>query len=230
MGLLGLLSLPGLSILLLIPYKKNAVNLEESLGKNLENNPFKRISILGLFLSCLTLVSSISLILAIFCLLNNLNYADFVESSSIVSLLIIFIYIYFLYIIFRECKNSGLIFKQIIGDNRYISLKLIVLIAVLQYAFRSGFGSLFLYNLSFISPEYVENYINKKYYTNILEIIAYSFLVMPLALFAEEFFIRGIVLQKWAIKWGVRTGVLTSSLLLQFFILTILLPIRLLEG
>jgi membrane protease YdiL (CAAX protease family) len=212
-GLLGLLSLPGLSILLLIPYKKNAVNLEESLGKNLENNPFKRISILGLFLSCLTLVSSISLILAIFCLLNNLNYADFVESSSIVSLLIIFIYIYFLYIIFRECKNSGLIFKQIIGDNRYISLKLIVLIAVLQYAFRSGFGSLFLYNLSFISPEYVENYINKKYYTNILEIIAYSFLVMPLALFAEEFFIRGIVLQKWAIKWGVRTGVLTSSLL-----------------
>ncbi|MEH2183613.1 CPBP family intramembrane glutamic endopeptidase [Nostoc sp.] len=88
----------------------------------------------------------------------------------------------------------------------------IVLIAI-EFTFIRGFSTLILYNLSFVLPKYVESHINEKYFTNILEMIIWSFSAMLLAPIIEELFFWGIILQKWALKWGVRAGILTSSLL-----------------
>lgn len=212
-GFLGLFNLPGLSILLLIPTKKNAVNLEILESEGSENNPFKRINLLELTICFITLPFLFILILGIFCLLNNLNLFILINSPTINNLLSILVFVCFAFILFKEFQKLGLNFNQILGDKRRINLKLIGLIAVLELAFNHGFNSLLLYNLSFVFPEYVEEFLNKKYFTNISEIIAFSFSVVILSPLIEEFFFRGIVLQKWVIKWEAKTGVLTSSLL-----------------
>jgi membrane protease YdiL (CAAX protease family) len=103
------------------------------------------------------------------------------------------------------------------GYKNYINFKLIIIIFAIQFAFQRGFNTVTLYKLSFILPNYLESYINEKPVTNILEMILWSFSVMLLAPLIEEFFFRGIVLQKWAIKWGVKAGILTSSLLFAIF-------------
>jgi membrane protease YdiL (CAAX protease family) len=179
-----------------------------------ENDPFKKINILRLLVSLyITLPVLLVLILGIFGLLNNLKLPDLMESPTVTIVLSLFYAVGFGYILFRASKKTGLIFNYFIGEKRQINLKLITLITILIFAFSRGFNSLFLYGLSFIFPEYIEKYLNTKDFTNLPEMFALSFLSMFLAPLIEEFFFRGIVLQKWTIKWGVNTGILTSSLL-----------------
>lgn len=212
-GLLGLFNLPGLSILLLIPTRRNSVNSEILESEGSENDPFKRINFLELLVCLITLPFLFILILGVFSLLNNLNFFDLLDNPSYSNPLSIFFTVYFAFILFREFQNSGLKFNQIIGDKRHIDLKLIGLISVLELAFNRGFNSLLLYNLSFAFPEYVEDFLNQKHFTNIFEMITFSFSSVILAPLIEEFFFRGIALQKWVIRWGSKIGVLTSSLL-----------------
>ncbi|MBD0388578.1 MAG: CPBP family intramembrane metalloprotease [Nostoc sp. C3-bin3] len=211
LGWVGLLSLLGLSILLLIPSKRNGVSLQD---ESSVNEPFDKINIPELFLYwIIALPVMFGLILAIFCLLNNLDFSEVSKNPTLLSLLIIILYVLWGFILLKKSQKLGLDFHKIIGYKNYVNLKLIVAIFAVEYAFKRGFNTLVLYNLSFILPKYVESYINEKPFTNISEIILWSFSVMILAPIIEEFVFRGIILQKWAIKWGVKAGILTSSLL-----------------
>ncbi|MBD2730094.1 CPBP family intramembrane metalloprotease [Nostoc sp. FACHB-892] len=211
LGWVGLLSLLGLAVLLLIPSKRNAVSLQD---ESSVNEPFDKINIPELFLYwIIALPVMFGLILAIFCLLNNLNFSEVSKNPTILSLLIIICYVLWGFILLKKSQKLGLDFHKIIGHENHVNLKLIVAIFAVAYAFKRGFNTLVLYNLSFILPKYVESYINEKSFTNISEMILWSFSVMILAPLIEEFIFRGIILQKWAIKWGVKAGILTSSLL-----------------
>ena len=210
LGLLGLLSIFGLSILLLIPSKKNVPSLED---ESLPYNPFKKINIPELLL---TLVISAPvlciLVLGIFSLWNNLSLFILLKNTSISSLLSIIIYVVWVFILLTQFPTIEFILNKIIGYKNKYNWK-IISITVFLYAFCKGSNSLSLYGLSFISPHYVEHYINDNNINNIWELIFISFSAILLAPVTEEFLLRGIILQKWAIKWGVKAGILSSSFL-----------------
>jgi membrane protease YdiL (CAAX protease family) len=184
------------------------------------NDPFQKINIQKLFMSLyivlpFLLVLIVFLLLGVFSLVNKLNFDDLIEVEAPIfngAMSIVF-GVSLAYVLFKESKKVGLQINQVIGQARHIDLKLIGLIAVLIFAFSLGFNSLSLYSLSFVFPEYVEEFINEKQFSNIPELIILSFPNIILAPLIEEFFFRGIVLQKWVIKWGVKIGIFTSSLL-----------------
>jgi uncharacterized protein len=203
LGCLGFLSWLGLSVLLLIPLKNNAN----------ENQPFKSINLLELLLSIIAFVFSLVMILGLFCSLNGLNFSDLSKDLGISNLMGIAGCIFFLFKLFIELQENGLKINTIIGYKNAINLKLILAITIIYYGFNRGFNSLNLYNLSFILPNYVENYLNKKSFTNIPEMIYWGISIIVISPFIVELLMRGIILQKWSIKWGVKAGVLSSSLL-----------------
>ncbi|NEP87323.1 MAG: CPBP family intramembrane metalloprotease [Okeania sp. SIO2C2] len=47
--------------------------------------------------------------------------------------------------------------------------------------------------------------------------VLWSFLAMFFAPLIEEFFFRGVVLQKWVVKWGIKTGIIASSLFFALY-------------
>lgn len=208
---LGLFSLLGLSILLLLPSKRNVVSLQD---ESLTSEPWDKINIPELFLSwIIALPVLFGSILGIFCLFNNLNLSALAKNLTIIEIITIVCNIFWVFILLKSFQKAGLNFNNLIGYKKYINLKLVVILLTIKYTFIRGFNTLILYNLSFILPKYVESYINEKHFTNILEMILWSFSAMLLAPVIEELFFRGIILQKWALKWGVRAGILTSSLL-----------------
>ena len=208
-GWLGLLSSFGLSILLLIPSKINGISLQ---NESLTNEPFDKINIPELFLYLIIgLQAPLLPILGIFCLLNNLDFFATLEKPPI--LFGIVTSVFGGLILLKKSQKAGLIFDKIMGYKNHINLKLLAIVFPITFAFIYGSNDLTLYHLSFILPKYVEEHLNEKVYTNISEMILWSFSVMLLAPLIEEFFFRGIILQKWAIKWGVKAGILTSSLL-----------------
>lgn len=214
-GWLGLLSIFGLSVLLLIPANKNVASLED---ESLLYDPFKKINIpellLTLFISLpVSLPVLCILVVGIFSLLNNLSFSTLLKNTGIASVIDIIIYIGWLFILLTQFPTTEFIFNKIIGYKNKCNWKIIILTTVFTYAFSTGFVFLSLYVLSFILPHYVEYYINNNNITNIWELIFTGFSVMLLAPVTEEFLFRGIILQKWAIKWGVKAGILTSSFL-----------------
>ncbi|MEH2192037.1 MAG: type II CAAX endopeptidase family protein [Nostoc sp.] len=210
-GWLGLLSLLGLSILLLIPSKRNIASLQDGI---LVDEPWDKINIPELFLSWLiALPFLLWSILGLFYSFNNLNFTDIIKNQTILNLLNIVYSLLWGFILLKTLQKAGFKLNKIVGYKNYINFKLIAVIFAIEYAFARGFNTLTLYSISFVLPKYVETYLNDKPFTNISEMILWSFSVMLLAPIIEEFFFRGIILQKWAIKWGVRAGILTSSLL-----------------
>ncbi|MDB9536299.1 type II CAAX endopeptidase family protein [Dolichospermum planctonicum CS-1226] len=212
-GWLGLLSIFGLSVLLLIPTNKNVASLED---ESLLYDPFKKINIPELLLTLFISLPVLSiLVVGIFSLLNNLSFSTLLKNTGTLSVIGIIIYVAWLFILLTQFPTTEFIFNKIIGYKNKYNWKIIILITVFIYAFSKEFNSLSLYVLSFVLPDYVEYYINDHNITNtnIWELIFRGFSVMLLAPVTEEFLFRGIILQKWAIKWGVKAGILTSSFL-----------------
>ncbi len=213
-GWLGLFSFLGLSILLLIPSKKKSVSLQD---ENLSDNPFDKINVPELLLFPFALSILYYCLLGLFCLLNNLDFRILNENLTFINLAAIVISVYWLFILFYEIRLSGLDFNKNISYKSGINWKLILIIVVIDAAFSRGFNGLTLYNLSFIFPKYVEEYINKKAFTNIPELLCLGVSAIFLAPLLEEVFFRGIVLQKWGIKWGLKAGILSSSLFFALY-------------
>lgn len=213
-GWLGLFSFLGLSILLLIPSKKNSVSLQD---ENLSDNPFDRINVPELLLFPFALSILYYCLLGLFCLLNNLDFRILNENLTFINLVVLAISVYWLFILFYEIRLSGLDFNKIISYKNGVNWKLILIIVVIKAAFSRGFNGLTLYNLSFIFPKYVEEYINEKDFTNIPELLLWGILAIFVGPLLEEVFLRGIALQKWGIKWGVKAGVLSSSLFFALY-------------
>jgi uncharacterized protein len=186
--------------------------------RDLGNKLFNGINILELSLSFLIAIPVLlGLPIMIFCLLNNLDYSSLLKNSSIsISLSIVYLFLWTA-ILLHTLKIKKINLNSIINYTSTINLKLIVLIAIVKFAFSTGFNSLTLYNLSFLFPSYVENYLNEKSFNSVPGLLVLSSLAILLAPAIEELFFRGIILQKWSAKWGVKAGILTSSLLFALY-------------
>lgn len=212
-GWLGLLSIFGLSVILLIPNNKNIVSTQSSHNQNLSARPFSKINIPELTLSYMLAIPVILyFITLLFCLLNNWNFSNLTRNLSFNLSGGVISYFCLTAILFNNSQEKTII-NNIFNYKNNLSIKLALFFTIITYAFRSGLNSFLLYNLSFIFTSYVEYFINKKPFTNISEILLYSILSIVLAPLIGELLFRGIILQKWSIKWGVKSGVLTSSLL-----------------
>lgn len=213
-GWLGLFSVFGLSILLLIPHNKNLVSLDSFPHQNLSVQTFDKVNIPELLLSVFFAIPLLFLpIILIFSLANNLNFSELTENSSINAVLGIASYFWATVILFSIFQKKDLHLNKIINYKNKINLKLTVFVVFVNIVFAQGFNSIALYNLSFLFPDYVEYQINEKYFNNIPEIFLFIVSAIVLAPAIEELLFRGTILQKWSTKWGVRLGVLTSSLL-----------------
>ncbi len=83
LGWLGLLSIFGLSVILLIPNNKNIVSTQSSHNQNLSAQPFIKINIPELTLSYMLAIPVILyLITLLFCLLNNWNFPNLTRNLS----------------------------------------------------------------------------------------------------------------------------------------------------
>ncbi|NER08601.1 MAG: hypothetical protein F6K17_41765 [Okeania sp. SIO3C4] len=78
--------------------------------------------------------------------------------------------------------------NQIIGLDNSINFKSTLVITIMCFALNTGLNSLILYQLSFIFPKYVEHQINNRGYTNLLEMVLWSFVAMFFAPLIEDFF------------------------------------------
>jgi uncharacterized protein len=217
-GLLGLFSVFGLAILLLISDKKNKFLLSPTPDQDLGNKPFSGINIVELSLSLLIATPALSgLLIVIFCLLNNLDYSSLLKNLSFsISLGIVGLF-WWTAILLQSLKIEKISLNSIINYTNTINLKLIVFIAVVKFAFSTGFNSLTLYNLTFLFPSYVERYLNERSFNNVSDLLLLSALAILFSPAIEELFCRGIILQKWSAKWGVKAGIVTSSLLFALY-------------
>ncbi|NEP51243.1 MAG: CPBP family intramembrane metalloprotease [Moorea sp. SIO3C2] len=222
-GWLGLLSFWGLSVLLLFPTKRNKFYSEESLGKDSINHPFNKLNIPEILLfGFLGLPISILTIVGLFCLVKNRDFNEIIENANFNTVISVFIWLFIGLFLFLELRRVGFDLRKFGILNFGIlkqknNVKLIILIVILTYAFDWCFNSLNLYYISFIFPDYVENFINESYFTNVIGLIFWSFSVIVLTPLWEELFFRGIILQKWAMKWGIKAGIVTSSLLFAIY-------------
>lgn len=228
-GWFGLLSILGLSVLLLLPDKRTNLSSENSLGKNSINFPFNKLIIPEFFLYywialpifsfilIIILFTIISIIIGLFCLVNESKVVDFFSQITWETLLELGVTVTYLLIglfLVRDIRKLGFDFKKFrILKQKIIDLKLIIFVVFFGFAFAWSCHSLNLYYLSLIFPENVEKLINKSEFTNLIGILLFSFSMMVFAPLLEELVFRGIILQKWAIKWGIKAGILTSSLL-----------------
>ncbi|AOY84008.1 CPBP family intramembrane metalloprotease [Moorena producens JHB] len=218
-GWLGLLSFWGLSVLLLFPTKRNKFYSEGSLAKDSINHPFNKLNIPEILVFCfLGFPISILTIVGLFCLVKNRDFNEIIENANFNTVINVFIWLFIGLFLFLELRRVGfdLIKFGILNLGilkRKNNLNLIIFIVIIEYAFAWGFNSLNLYYISFIFPDYVENYINESDFTNVIGLIFRSFSAIVCAPLLEELIFRGIILQKWAMKWGIKAGIVTSSLL-----------------
>ncbi len=213
-GWLGLFSVFGLSILLLIPDKKSTVSIPFSPDQNLSVQPFNEINISEVLLSSFLAISVLLyLIILIFSLLNNLSVSILMKNPIIEFLAGVVSAFYLTFVLLINFQKQNPAIDKIINYKNKLNLKLILFTAIVNLGFASGFNSIALYKLSFLFPSYVEYKLNEKYFNNIPELILFGISAILLAPVIEELLFRGIVLQKLSNKWGVKSGVLTSSLL-----------------
>ncbi|NEP23002.1 type II CAAX endopeptidase family protein [Moorena sp. SIO3I6] len=223
-GWFGLLSILGLSVLLLLPDKRTNFYSENSLGKNSINFPFNKLNItefcLYWFIAFPVLLSVILLIIFIIIdivlfLLVNWNCFGIFENANFDMVFILILECLTGFFLFKHLHKFGFNFDNFgIFKPKSINLKLILVIVFFNYIFAWNCHSLNLYYLSLIVPDYVfEKLINKSEFTNTIGILSFSFSTIVFAPLFEELIFRGIILQKWAIKWGIQAGILTSSLL-----------------
>lgn len=110
--------------------------------------------------------------------------------------------------------------KYLIGKlpsrDRWLSL---CGIAVAICLFTWGIDLLFFYSLSLFSPSLTVSLVNLLYdppaSTSALPILAYLLNVISLVVVAPitgEFFFRGILIHRWALKWGVLPAILVSAI------------------
>ncbi len=206
-GWLGLFSVFGLSILLLIPDKKNIVSIPSSPGQNLFIQPFNELNIPEVLLSSFLAISVLScLIILLFSLLNNLDFSVLIKNISVNFLVGICSVFYLTSVLFINFQKKNPAFDKIINHKNKLNIKLILFTVIVNIGFASGFNSIALYDLSFLFPSYVEYELNEKYFNNIPELILFSNSAILLAPVIEELFFRGVVLQKWSNKLGTNEG------------------------
>ena len=211
LGILGLLSIFGLSILFLLPNRN-----KKKLRQNNEN-VFEAIDIMEIGCGYFAIYWGFGLLIVtvLFIVLGN-NFA--LQKSGI--------FIYFTYFLLRILFIIW-IFKQdsileldqdlFFGERQINSIKkyfwLIIILEFCVFLFNKGLNRITLYYLSFLFPDYVVNYINDRSFTNVTSFVFFAISAIIFAPILEEFICRGLMLHKWSIKWSVRRAILVSSLL-----------------
>jgi hypothetical protein len=121
---------------------------------------------------------------------------------------------------YYQTRRLKLNFKQILGKlpRNYQWLHLLLLFVPI-IIFSLGTGQLFYYLLSWVNPDFLEMILKEKIFLNSSQTsspILYNSLsfisVVFLAPLVEEFFFRGILLQRFFSKWGLTSAIIISSL------------------
>ncbi|WP_143727525.1 hypothetical protein [Moorena bouillonii] len=107
-GWLGLLSIWGLSVLLLFPTKRNKFYSEESLAKDSINHPFNKLNIpefllfwfLGFPIYILTIVG-------LFCLVKNRDFNEIIEKANFNTVISVVIWLFIGLFLFIELRRVG---------------------------------------------------------------------------------------------------------------------------
>ncbi|NES41283.1 CPBP family intramembrane glutamic endopeptidase [Moorena sp. SIO2C4] len=227
-GWFGLLSILGLSFLLLFPEKRTNFYSEGSLGNDSINFPFNKLNIpefllyysIAFPILILTIFIIILLSIGLLSLVKGSDFIDLFNATwdILPELYVTITYLFIGLFLFRYIRILGFDVEKFgilnFGSLKpIINWKLIILIVFLNYAFAWGFNSLISYYISFIYPDFIENSINELEFTNVIGLISWSFSAIVFAPLLEELICRGIILQKWAMKWGIKAGIVTSSLL-----------------
>jgi uncharacterized protein len=200
------LTISGLSVLVLLPSRTNSISLPPE-DEAVPSEPFYKLNILEIFLYFISSIYILRFIISIFYLANRFQYFQYPDILYVISW---FIFAFYLLKIFQD---SGLKLNLVIGNNNKISLKIILVLLVIELAFSIGINEITLYNLSFIFPNYVEYYLND-YRLTTIPFVVLAILLAPLI---EEFFVRGIRLQKFALKWGIKKAIIVSSFIFAIY-------------
>ena len=134
------------------------------------------------------------------------NNGDFSNISNVVASIL------FSWYLIRNFKRYNLNHKLIFGSLKKIDFKLPLGLAIIDYVFVWGINPPILYSLSFIFPQYVENFLNQKYATTI---VGWAFFAISALLFApviEELIFRGIVLQKITVVKNINRALFISAI------------------
>lgn len=150
-------------------------------------------------------------------LFSKLSFAQAIEDPTLRVIIGFTAFIIWTISIINLLQRLGVNIPNLIGHQKNITWRLIAIITAIKIMFAWGANSLTLYYFSFAFPSYVEAYINTNRITSISSAILYCLLSIFLAPLVEEFFYRGMILQKWSIKWGMRLGIVSSSLLFAIF-------------
>lgn len=170
-GWLGIFSLLILPFFFFIPSKREKIFVQSD---NSENASFEEVNIpeisLFIFIGIPLLIFIIFLIF-----FSNKNLA---ESTLIQESINIIVYSFWAITLWAEMEELKFDINQIIGLDNSINLKSTLVITIMCFVFNICLSYLILYQLSFIFPKYVEHKINDRYYTNLLEMVLWSFLAM----------------------------------------------------
>jgi len=109
-------------------------------------------------------------------------------------------------------KSANLDRKTIFGSFKKVDTKLPIGLAIIEYIFAWGINPITLYGLSLLFPEYLDSLINQEYATAPISWVFVAISSLVYAPIMEEFFFRGIVFQKIAIKQNLLKGILISAI------------------
>lgn len=187
---------------------------------DIQDNPFNKLNFLHIFKKCLlfsilyVFIILFFIVAASFFIVNDLQIEQFIRYaqdtipySELFSFWIIAVFIYIL----KKISDSNLRWKQLIGSLKNIEIKLLIVLAFAKHFFTVGFDRFSLYGLSFILPNYVENYLNIGQSKTYTEFFTFAVDVIIFAPIIKEIFYRGIVLHKIAVRNGITLGILISA-------------------
>ena len=205
----SILNIFGLSILFLLKNKKLSNNIVAN------KEPLSNFSISSIFISFIAIPVSL---LPLRFLMRLYIYGtiafeeDVLDNARIEVITNILFLIILIWYFLRELKRANLNHRYILGSLKRIDFKLPFILAILKYLLSGGTNSLILYCWSFILPQYVEQQINREYFTTYIEWIGYAIGSLIVAPILEEFLFRGIIFQKLALTKGVVKALLISAL------------------
>jgi hypothetical protein len=210
---LGLLSIVGISVLVLLHPKRNSPLLDSVYSSD---NPLQNINLLRWLLAFLS--SIILSYLGFLIFLKILGIDNALEKMKDESTLY-FIYgclisiLIFFYWMFKELIFSGFSIrdiKYIFGFSRfqYKYIALIFVFGIFYYLF-GAWTRMITYYISFIFPDYIDDLLNQPRSNSFMSLT--SAVVRIVSSIFGVFIIQGLIIQKLSIQLGVRRGILITT-------------------
>lgn len=181
-----------------------------------ESNPFQHLKVRYLILQFILLSFLVGFVLNFIAPVLNINQNE-VLWETITAMLVM---IGFTFWVWQQSKGLGVHLPSLTGKvfNNYRFLPTLTIIIFL-FLFSLGAFQFFYGLISFVAPDFVENFLNQKIFVGpsessfpLLKNILIAINIVIVAPITEEFIFRGIILHRWAEKWNIQIAVVASSL------------------